>query len=136
MLNVPNRIALLAAAAGTAWTVKALAITAADASVQPVEGVLFLGGLVAILTAAALFGVHLAGRRHVAVRVAAGLVGAAAGLVVTFAIEGLGKRLVAGAASGSNQGLEVEGGILLAGLVWLAAGLLARRRPGAAALPA
>ena len=47
-------------------------------------------------------------------------------------IESVGKELVAAIASGSNVGLEEEGGILFCGLAWmaLAGASLRAHRPG------
>jgi hypothetical protein len=131
-MNTLSRITILAAGlGGLLWTVKALVITANDGSFDPLEGVFFIGGLLSLLAASVLLGVdvtrRLAGIRRAGAVIVVAVVAVAASLV----LEGLGKSAVAALASGSNVGLEEEGGILCCGLAWLAlAGwALVRRRP-------
>jgi hypothetical protein len=119
MLTSTRIAATVAGLGGLCWTVKALVITALDSSFDPLEGVFFIGGLLALLAAALLTAPLLTKRLRGLARVAA-TAGAAAGLVAaTFAVTVAGQALVAAIAPGSNLGLEEEGGILLAGLAWL-----------------
>ena len=63
-----TRIAIATAALGGAlWTVKAAIITARDGSFDPLESVFFIGGLLAVVAAAALVPLALSqGRRPLA----------------------------------------------------------------------
>jgi hypothetical protein len=116
-----SRLTILAAGlGGLLWTIKALVITANDGSFDPLEGVFFIGGLLALLGAAMLIGVDVT-RRLGGVRRAGAVIAVAAGAVgASLVLEGLGKNAVAALASGDNVGLEQEGGILCCGLAWLA----------------
>ena len=117
-LRTPTLIA--AGLGGLLWTVKVLVITAGDASFDPLESYVFIGGLLAILTAAVLVAIDVTRQRRGLVRVAAAAataIGIVAGMLV---LESLGKAAVAALASGDNLGLEQEGGILCCGLAWLA----------------
>ena len=128
MHSLPRHITIIAALGGALWTVKALGITVNDGSFDPLENVFFLGGLFSLLLASVLIAVHV-GRRLGGLRGAAAGAATAVGLVAgTLAIEAVGHALVGGIASGSNVGLEEEGGILLAGLAWLALAAAARTR--------
>jgi len=121
MLSSLPRPAVLAAATGGAlWTVKALVITVRDGSFAPLEGVAYFAGMAAIVTAAVLLAVHLTRGLGGAVRVAAAAAGTVGLVAATVAVEQLGHAAIAGLHAGGNVGLEEEGGILLAGLVWLA----------------
>ena len=137
MHSLPRHTALIAALGGLLWTVKALAIAANDGSVDPVESVLFIGGLACLLAGSVLVSLHLSRRLGGIARVAGIVAGTAALIAVTVLLETLGKGVVAGLAMGDNLGFEEEGGILVAGLAWLTLGgvALARARravPGAA----
>jgi hypothetical protein len=117
-LTRPTRIA--AGIGGALWTLKALVITANDGSFDPLESVVFIGGVLALTTAAVILGFHLTRGAGRLARVPAAA-GVAIGLVVaTLLLESLGKYVVGGIAPGDNLGLEAEGGILCCGLVWLA----------------
>ena len=125
-----SRPALLAAGlGGLAWTVKALVITALDDSFGLLESALFLAGFALTIAACILVARDLVHRRGAAgvlakIAVAIGL------FALTFLCVEQGQVLVRGIASGDNLGLEQEGGILLAGLLWLAiaaAGSVPRR---------
>ena len=133
-----TRTGLLAAALGGGlWTAKALIITANDGSFDPLEGVFFLGGLAAVLTAAVLLAIALTARAGGVGRVVAAAAATVGLVAATLLVESAGKSLVAGLASGDNLGLEEEGGILLCGLAWLAVGVIGlRRRRSAVARPA
>ena len=125
-----SRIALASAALGGAlWTVKALIITARDGSFDPLEGVFFLGGLLATVVAAALVPADLSRRLGTpAARAGAAVAGFLALVAATLALEAIGKGIADALYDGGNLGIREESGILLAGLGWLAvAALLARR---------
>ena len=119
MFSLSRPAHLAAGLGGLAWTVKALVITARDDSFGLLESVLFIAGFALLLAAAVLVArdiVHRSG--------AAGVLAKAAAAIGLFALTFLcveqGQVLVRGIASGDNLGLEQEGGILLAGLLWLA----------------
>jgi hypothetical protein len=124
MLTLTRIASTVAGLGGLLWTVKALVITARDGSFDPLEGVAFIGGLLALVAACVLVAPLLTARLRGPLRVVA-TAGAALGLVAaTFAVTVAGQALVAAIAPGSNLGLEEEGGILLAGVAWL---IVARR---------
>jgi hypothetical protein len=116
-----SRFTILAAGlGGLLWTVKALVITANDGSFDPLESYVFIGGLLALVSASVLLGIDLTRRLRGVRRAGAAIAVAVAAVAVTLLVEALGKAVVAAAASGSNLGLEQEGGILCCGLAWLA----------------
>jgi hypothetical protein len=120
-MNTLSRITILAAGlGGLLWTVKALVITANDGSFDPLESVFFIGGLLLLLAASVLLGADVTRRLGGIRRAGAAITAAVIAVAVTLLLEGLGKSAVAGLASGSNVGLEAEGGILCCGLAWLA----------------
>ena len=121
MLNLSRPALLAAGLGGLAWTVKALTITAMDDSFGLLESALFLSGFALILVAAVLVARDVAARRGILAK--AGL--ALALVAATFLCVEQGQVLVRGIASGDNLGLEQEGGILLAGLLWLALAVVA-----------
>jgi hypothetical protein len=120
-MNSLSRLTILAAGlGGLLWTVKALVITANDGSFDPLEGVFFIGGLLALLSAAMLLAADVTRRLGGVRRAGAAIAVAAAAIAATLMLEVLGKNAVAALASGDNVGLEQEGGILCCGLAWLA----------------
>ena len=128
MTNSLSRPAILAAGLGGAlWTVKALVITANDGSFDPLEGVFFIGGLLALLAACVLVALSLARRQRGARRVAIAVAGPLVLVAATLVLESAGKELVAALAPGDNVGLEEEGGILTCGLAWLTLAVVAAR---------
>jgi hypothetical protein len=128
MTSLP-RLALLAAGlGGLLWTVKALVITANDGSFDPLEGVFFIGGLLALVAAAFLVGAHLTRRMRLAARIPATIAAAFALVGASLLLEQIGKNVIAALASGDNLGLEQEGGILACGLAWLILAVVAARR--------
>jgi hypothetical protein len=119
MLTTTRIASTVAGLGGLLWTVKALVITARDGHFDPLESVVFIGGLLSLLAASVLVAVLLTARRRGLARAAATAV-ASAGLVAgTLVITFAGQALVAAVTPGANTGLEEEGGILLAGLAWL-----------------
>ena len=140
MLSLSRPAIAAAGLGGALWTVKALVITANDGSFSPLEDAVFLGGLAALTTAAVLVAWSLTRRLRPPARVAATIAGTIALVAATIAIETLGKALVGGLATGDNLGLEEEGGILLAGVVWTTLAIVAaragERRSGARAVTA
>lgn len=142
MLSLTRPARIAAATGGLLWTAKAAIITARDGSFDPLESVMFLGGLAALLAAAVLVAHALTRGLSGAGRVAATVAGAIGLVALTVAIEQAGNSVVGGAYDGGNLGVEDESGILLAGLFWLAVGVasaLRARRPAgsrSAAVPA
>jgi hypothetical protein len=120
-MNTLSRITIVAAGlGGLLWSVKALGIIANDGSFDPLENVFFIGGLLSLLAASVLLGMDVT-RGLRGIRRAGAAIGAAvAAVAATLVLEGLGKSAVAALATGSNLGLEEEGGILCCGLAWLA----------------
>jgi hypothetical protein len=120
-MNSLSRITILAAGlGGLLWTVKALTITANDGSFDPLENVFFIGGLLSLLAASVLLAVDVSRGLRGIRRAGAAIAAAVAAVAATLVLEGLGKSAVSALASGSNLGLEEEGGILCCGLAWLA----------------
>ena len=99
---------------GAFWTVKVITLTAGTDSL---EAPLFVGGLVLLLVAAVLAARDLR-RWWLAPAFVAG----------TIALEALGVAVIGGLYSGANAAIEDEGGILLAGLAWLALATWAAKR--------
>jgi hypothetical protein len=135
MSKLARSAQLAAALGGLLWLVKALVITARDGSFDPLESVFFIGGLLALVAATVLWAAYAARRFRGAARVAVAIAGVPVLIAGTLLVELVGKTLVGGLAPGGNLGLEEEGGILLAGLAWLAVGLVAGSRSPAAARP-
>jgi hypothetical protein len=120
-MHMLSRLTITAAGlGGLLWTVKALVITANDGSFDPLESYFFIGGLLSLLAASVLLGVDVSRRIGGIRRAGAAIAAAVAAVAATLVLEGLGKSAVAAVASGSNVGLELEGGILCCGLAWLA----------------
>ena len=116
-----SRITLLAARLGGAlWTAKALVITARDDSFGTLESIAFVGGLAMLLAAAVLVGRDIGAQRRGIARVALTIAVTVALVAATFVFTELTQPVVRALAPGDNLGLEQEGGILLAGLAWLA----------------
>jgi hypothetical protein len=131
MTSLPRPALLAAGLGGVLWTIKALVITANDGSFDPLEGVFFIGGLLALVATAFLVGAHLTRRLNLALRIPATVAAAAALVGASLLLETIGKNIVAAIASGDNVGLEQEGGILACGLAWLTVAFLAARRRAA-----
>lgn len=128
MFTFPRTTTALAITGGLLWTIKVGVITARDASFDPLESWVFIGGLLAILTAAVFVAMHLT-RALRGIARAAGALGATIALIgATLALEAIGAAVVGGLHGGGNLGLENEGGILFAGLAWLALGATAAIR--------
>ena len=124
-LNRPTIIA--AGLGGGLWTAKAIGITINDGSIDPLESVLFIGGLLALVAAMVLAALHLTRRLKPLARVPAAIGAAVALFAVTILLEAVGNATIGGVATGDNLGLEEEGGILLCGLAWLALAVTAAR---------
>ena len=125
-----TRIAQFAAGlGGLLWTVKALVITLRDGSFEPLEGFVFVGGLLGITIGAVLFAVAFGRRFRGLTRVAATVGGIVTLVFASGVLMSVGVSIVGGVASGDNLGLEEEGGVLLTGLAWLTFALLAAREP-------
>ena len=124
-----TRIALAAAGlGGLLWTVKAIVIAARNGSFDPLEGVFFIGGLLAIVAASVLVPLALAGRLRPAARAGLAVAGTIGFVALTLLLEAIGKSIAGGVYDGGNVGIAEESGILLAGLGWLViAAVLARR---------
>jgi hypothetical protein len=111
----------VAALGGAAWVTKVavLAVTNGDDSV--VVSSLYLGGMLGITLGAAWVGVRLAGGGPLALVVALGALGP---LLAFMAYDGVLDPLAKAAVGDAGPAwFEDEAGILLTGLVWLAASL-------------
>ena len=114
----------VAALGGALWVVKTAVITATDGSFGTLESVCFVGGLLLIVLACVLAAWDLAGRKT-----PLGVAAAAGTAIGLFALTSLvlaaGQSGVAAIAPGDNLGLEEEGGVFLAGALWLALAIAA-----------
>jgi hypothetical protein len=110
---------ILAATAGVAWIVDVAVITAINDSFDPLDSILFLGGLGCLLATAGLVGV-LASRRFGGLRRVLVAVGVALGLVVGLMLISLAADATSHALyHGGNRGLHKECGVFGIGLVAL-----------------
>jgi hypothetical protein len=119
--------ALAALAGGTAWIVKFAIITTRDGHFQPVEAVVYIGGLVAILIGVVGLASAVAARFRAWVRPVSFLVVFVVALAISFFL----LETVQGLADGTgNEGLDEELGVLAVGVLWVAvgSGLYARAR--------
>lgn len=136
MLTLDRPATIAAATVGVLWTTKVAVITARDGSFDPLESWVFVGGLLGLVAACILLARCVTRRLRGPARVLATVGAALAAFAVSLLLETVGKAVIAGASSGSNLGLEQEGGILTVGLAWLAlavVALTARRGPARAA---
>jgi hypothetical protein len=122
---------IFAATGGAAWIVDVAVITAIDNSFDPLDSILFLGGLACLIATGVLVGM-LASRRLTGTRRALLTSGTAVGLVIGLVLV----SMLADAAShalyhGSNRGLHTECGIFAIGLGALVLAALVYRAPGA-----
>jgi drug/metabolite transporter (DMT)-like permease len=115
-----------AVAGGLLWILKFAVIALRDDSFEPLESVVFVGGLVGIILGTVALAALVARResRWLALLL---VVGAALG---TFLLQ-IGVQALANAAvDADNLGISEEVGVLLVGALWLAVGVaLTRRSP-------
>ncbi|MGA8048048.1 MAG: hypothetical protein WCA30_17460 [Dermatophilaceae bacterium] len=123
-----SRLAVLAAAASVvAWGLKAVAIGVAGGLDQsPLEGPLYLLGLVSIVIAFAALGVAVAGDRPVIVKV----VGAVVGVLVGFALSMLASVAATAIIPDSAGWVQAEAGLWFSALLALGVTVYWRTRPG------
>jgi hypothetical protein len=126
-----SRLAVLAAAASVvAWGLKAVAIGVAGGLDQsPLEGPLYLLGLVSIVIAFAALGVAVAGERAVIVRV----IGAMVGVLVGFALSMLASVAATAIIPDSAGWVQAEAGLWFSALLALGVAVYWRTRRGAEA---
>lgn len=119
-------LAVASLVGGVAWVVDVAVIVAIDGPFDPLDSVLFFGGLVAVAVACVLAAVRVA-------RARGRLLGAAAfaGLAaLAWLVSTAGDALAHVLYSGTNVGLRQEGGVFAIGVVALAAGAWLRERRG------
>jgi hypothetical protein len=115
-----------AVAGGLLWILKFAVIALRDDSFEPLESVVFVGGLVGIILGTVALAALVARResRWLALLL---VVGAALG---TFLLQIGAQALVNAAVDADNLGISEEVGVLLVGALWLAVGVaLTRRSP-------
>jgi hypothetical protein len=129
--------AIAALLGGALWLIDVAVIIAIDDSFDPLDTLLFVGGLLAIGVAAGLVAA-LAGARYDGARRVLAAVATFVGLVVVLTlVSAAGDALSHAVYSGGNRGLHGEIGILAIALAALAGGAwLAPRRARGAARPA
>jgi hypothetical protein len=112
-----SRLAVLAAIASVvAWGLKAVAIgVAGGLDKSPLEGPLFVLGLVAIVVASASLGVAVAGERTLAFKVLGGLVG----VLIGFGLSMLASAVAASLIPDSAGWVQAEAGLWFSALLAL-----------------
>lgn len=112
-----SRLAVLAAIASVvAWGLKAVAIgVAGGLDKSPLEGPLFVLGLVAIVVASASLGVAVAGERTLAFKVLGGLVG----VLIGFGLSMLASAVAATLIPDSAGWVQAEAGLWFSALLAL-----------------
>ena len=123
-----SRLAVLAAAASVAaWGLKAVAIGVAGGLDQsPLEGPLYLLGLVSIVVAFAALGVAVAGDRAVIVTI----IGAVVGVLVGFALSMLASVAATAIIPDSAGWVQAEAGLWFSALLALGVTAYWRTRRG------
>ena len=131
-----SRITLIAAAAAVGlWTLKAVAIgVAGGLGLSPVEGPLFLAGLVSFAVAAFSLGVSVAAGSAAWLRAASGVGALVGGFGAFLLVDGLVAALARPEASGHWVWAELNLWILGAVGLLVALAVHHRRRPAAVAL--
>jgi hypothetical protein len=118
----PRTPAIAAVVGGAAWVIDVVVIIAINNSFDPLDSILFLGGLCSLVVAGILATTLVARRRHGRSRVAAAAASIAA-LTVMIAVTSLAGAAIAHALIPvSNRGHN-EGAVLAAGIVTLIAGI-------------
>lgn len=111
----------VAALGGAAWVTKVAVLTATDGDDSLVVGLLYLCGAVGITLGASWVGVRLAGERPLLLVV---VLGALCTLLAFVAYDSVLDPLAKAALGDAGpEWFEEEAGILLTGLIWLAASL-------------
>jgi hypothetical protein len=111
----------VAALGGAAWVTKVAVLAATDGEDSLVVGLLYLSGALGITLGASWLGVRLAGRRSLALAVVLGALGP---LLAFVLYDGVLDPLAKAALGGAGPAwFEDEIGILVTGLLWLAASL-------------
>lgn len=123
-----SRLSVLAAAASVvAWGLKAVAIGVAGGLDQsPLEGPLYLLGLVSIVVAFAALGVAVAGDRAVIVKI----IGAVVGVLVGFALSMLASVAATAIIPDSAGWVQAEAGLWFSALLALGVTVYWRSRRG------
>ena len=115
-----------AAAGGLLWVIKFTVIALRDDSFEPLESVVFVGGLVGIILGTVALAALVA-RREARWLVLLVVVAAALG---SFLLQIGVQALVNAAVDADNLGISEEVGVLFVGALWLAVGVaLTRRSP-------
>ena len=120
-----------AVAGGLLWILKFAVIALRDDSFEPLESVVFVGGLVGIILGTVALAALVARResRWLALLL---VVGAALGtLLLQIGVQ----ALVNAAVDADNLGISEEVGVLFVGALWLAVGVALTRRPRPARRP-
>lgn len=125
-----SRLAVLAAVASVvAWGLKAVAIAVAGGLDQsPLEGPLYLLGLVSIVVAFAALGVAVAGERAATVKI----IGAVVGVMIGFALSMLASVVATAVIPDSAGWVQAEAGLWFSALLALTVTVYWRTRRAAA----
>ena len=109
--------AAAAALGGAAWVTKVAVLAATDGGEAPVPSFLYVAGVLLMFLGASWVGVRLAGSRPAWVAVVLGILSPLLVFVSYALLDPIGQAAVGGG------WFEDEAGILLTGLLWLAASL-------------
>jgi hypothetical protein len=124
--------ALAALIGGLAWVVDTTVIAVIDDSFDPLDSILFLSGLAALVVMGGSIGA-LAGRRSAGMRRVLEATGVTVGLVAALTLVSIAADALSHALyHGSNRGLHEECGIFAIGVAALVLAALVKRAPAAA----
>ena len=113
-----------AIAGGALWVVKFAVITARDGSFEPLESLVFAAGLAGILVGALGLAALVTGRASGWHRLVVFPLAFALPILLSVIVS---DALIKPTIGTTNQGLDEESGILFAGLLWIAIGILLRK---------
>ena len=109
---------------GAIWVVKFAVITARDGSFEPLESLAFFAGFIGIVIGALGLAAFVTGRVSGWHRLVVFPLAFALPILLSVIVS---DALIKPAIGTANQGLDEESGILFAGLLWIAIGILLRK---------
>jgi uncharacterized membrane protein HdeD (DUF308 family) len=118
----PRAIAIAALVGGAAWLIDVAVIIAINNSFDPLDSILFLGGLCSLALAGILTITLVARRRHGRSRAAAAAASTAVLAAIIWLTSLLGDALAHSLIPTTNRG-HTEGAVLAAGILTLIAGI-------------
>jgi uncharacterized membrane protein HdeD (DUF308 family) len=121
--STPRTPAIAAVVGGAAWVIDVVVIIAINNSFDPLDSILFLGGLLSLIAAGILATTLVARRRHGRTRLAAAAASIAALTAMIAVISLAGAAIAHALIPTSNRGHN-EGAVLAAGIVTLITGIV------------